>query len=439
MLVSASQDGTAVAWETEAGKQITRFTGHTGALCCVAVTSDGGKAVTGSRDCSLLMWSTETGNIEMPLSGHTDWCYDCQITPDDTMLVSASADKTLRVWDLETGKTVQVLVGHSGAVLCCAVTDDGSRIVSGSRDSTARVWDSVTGNTLLKLRDHSDWVLSCCFVDDTTVATGSADRSILLWDIDTGKEKHKLQGHHNWVNSLTPIDDGNKLISISEDKRLCKWDVKTGQCDHVIAAHTVWRSAASASTKLLTSGKQVPPSVVALGLLEGRFSKDTILCVPPELRVRSLNRLDQYRPSELAELLARPTAASSFTFGRQVRSSEPDYSTLARNSSRLSKTIPAKLPDGDYNRVYASTHSSKGSTSPPGSASWSGGSSPPAPMTPRRVSQTSSRSDSMWTVHVRAGTDSKRSIRSMDSSVNSINEDYSGETQKTRKFGCIPF
>ena len=51
------------------------------------------------------------------LKGHTGAVCGVAVTPDGTRAVSASDDKTLRVWDLATGKSLASLEGHTQRVL----------------------------------------------------------------------------------------------------------------------------------------------------------------------------------------------------------------------------------------------------------------------------------------------------------------------------------
>lgn len=68
------------------------------------------------------------------------------ITPDGGRAVSGSSDKTLRVWDLKSGQAVRTLNGHTGSVNAVALTPDGLRAVLGSDDETVRVWDLESGS-----------------------------------------------------------------------------------------------------------------------------------------------------------------------------------------------------------------------------------------------------------------------------------------------------
>jgi WD40 repeat protein len=70
------------------------------------------------------------------------------VTPDGGRAVSASWDGTVRVWDLATGRTLRALHEHTNLVRAVAVTPDGYRAVSASEDGTLRIWDLEKGDAL---------------------------------------------------------------------------------------------------------------------------------------------------------------------------------------------------------------------------------------------------------------------------------------------------
>ena len=79
------------------------------------------------------------------LAGHSAEVSGVAMSPDGGRAVSASLDETLKVWDLETGEELRTLAGHSNEVRDVAVTADGRHAVSASSDKTLKVWDLETG------------------------------------------------------------------------------------------------------------------------------------------------------------------------------------------------------------------------------------------------------------------------------------------------------
>jgi WD40 repeat protein len=113
-----------------AGEFVRTLAGHTGTVNAVAVTPDGGWAVSASSDHTLKVWEVESGRELRTLEGHTDWVRGVALSGDGRRAVSASDDHTLKVWDLQTGKVVATFTCDSAAI-CCAYSDALKLIVAG--------------------------------------------------------------------------------------------------------------------------------------------------------------------------------------------------------------------------------------------------------------------------------------------------------------------
>src|SRR5450755_1735608 len=109
------------------------LTGHASWVRAVAVTPDGGRAVSASNDRTLKVWDLESGRELQTLSGHAGWVRAVALAPDDPWrAVSASSDRTIKVWELQSGRELQILSGHAGWVHAVTV----SRAVPDSRYSS---------------------------------------------------------------------------------------------------------------------------------------------------------------------------------------------------------------------------------------------------------------------------------------------------------------
>ena len=70
------------------------------------------------------------------LEGHSNRVTAVAVTSEGGQAISASDDKTLKVWDLKTGKEVRTLEGHSDRVTAVAVTPEGGQAISAPSDRT---------------------------------------------------------------------------------------------------------------------------------------------------------------------------------------------------------------------------------------------------------------------------------------------------------------
>jgi WD40 repeat protein len=101
----------------------------------VAVTPDGGQAISGSSDKTLKVWDLKTGKLVRTLEGHRGWVWAVAVTPEGGHAISGSYDRTLKVWELDSGRCLATFTVEY-PIYCCAVARDGVTIVAGDASGT---------------------------------------------------------------------------------------------------------------------------------------------------------------------------------------------------------------------------------------------------------------------------------------------------------------
>jgi WD40 repeat protein len=104
--------------------------GHRDVVQSVAVSPDGGTALSGSLDGTLKLWDLQTYQEIREFRGHEGKVYTVRISPDGKLALSASEDKTLRIWDIETGDLITTF-SEGGILHHLAVSPDGRYLVAG--------------------------------------------------------------------------------------------------------------------------------------------------------------------------------------------------------------------------------------------------------------------------------------------------------------------
>ncbi len=278
-----SLDNTVRIWDVATGQQRFVLKGHTGAIFCLTLSSDGKTLVTGSYDNTARIWDVGTGQERTVLKGHTSWISCLTLSSDGKTLITGSGaafhpestpgpsdDHTARIWDVATGQQRAVLKGHRSGISCLTLSSDGKMVITGSAGNTARIWDVATGQQRFVLKGHMG-PISCLTLssDGKKIITGSWDNTARIWDVATGQERAVLKGHTGWIECITLSSDGKTLFTGSSDKTARIWDVATGQERAVLKGHTFPISCLTLSSdgKTLFTGSGVITSRLSNNLI----------------------------------------------------------------------------------------------------------------------------------------------------------------------------
>ncbi len=238
--ISGSQDQTLNVWDLQSGKRLLTLYGHSSAVTAVTVTPDGQRAISASWDQTLKVWDIQSGQELRTLSGHGSLVTAVAVTPDGGRAISASEDGTLKVWALRSGNVLLTLYGHEEAVTAVAVMPDGRRVISASADRTLKVWDLASGQELLSLSGHNAVVTAVAVTPDGENAiSASWDYTLKIWDLARGTELMTLSGHSGTVNAVAVMPDGRRAISASNDRTLKVWEISRERTQMPVSGHDV--------------------------------------------------------------------------------------------------------------------------------------------------------------------------------------------------------
>jgi WD40 repeat protein/tetratricopeptide (TPR) repeat protein len=138
-IVSASKDGSAIAWELPSGKQQKVLDKDAAPMMAVAYSADGKTIATTSEGKSIKLWRDGTWELLREIKVRKfDMFLDLAFTADSRKLVSSGMDKKVRIWDLDTGAEVCVLKGHTEVVSAVAIS--GNHLATAADDGI-RLWD----------------------------------------------------------------------------------------------------------------------------------------------------------------------------------------------------------------------------------------------------------------------------------------------------------
>ena len=255
--LSGGMDATLRLWDLAGRQLLSVLSGHTETVSAVAFAPDGRSVVSGSWDHTARLWDIASSRTVRSFEGHAEQVSSVALSPDGATLVTGSWDSTLRLWQLATGRPLGVLEGHSANVAAAAFGPDGRFVVSAGWDSIVRAWDVSTGDCACVLEGHENSVGAVAIsASGRQVVSGSVDTSVRVWDLRTGRALRVLAGHAAEVTSVCFSPDGRYVASASRDKTVRLWEVATGKCERTLP-HTAGVMAVAfgaTGTRLLTAG-----------------------------------------------------------------------------------------------------------------------------------------------------------------------------------------
>lgn len=134
-LLSTSYDRTARCWDFQTGACIRIFRGHKHGVFPILFlpsSHDAGAeddfeqemniytkdtVITGSQDTTAKSWSLETGDCLKTFTGHIGAILCMAMDAQGKLLFTGSGDNSIRVWDIQRGSELRVYDQHQGAII----------------------------------------------------------------------------------------------------------------------------------------------------------------------------------------------------------------------------------------------------------------------------------------------------------------------------------
>ncbi len=246
--VTASQDGSAIVWDTESGKPVAGPLAHGGPVVTAAFSPDGARIVTASQDGTARIWDAASGRpLSAPLR-HEGRVFGALFAPDGRSILTWCEDGTASIWDAPAGdaargdgapgdplKPLEKRTGamrHAAAILMAAFSPDGGRVATASSDGTARIWNAANGEPAIPPLSHGEParpVRGVAFAPGgAIIATAGDDGTARIWSATTGEPNGPPMKHVSSVSCLAFSPDGAWIITGGVDSLAVVWDAATG-------------------------------------------------------------------------------------------------------------------------------------------------------------------------------------------------------------------
>lgn len=246
MILTGNDDSTVRLWNSQTGKEVHCFRGHSDVVDCVNFSPDGKWGLSGSKDGNVRLWDCQTGKELHSFQLYSEAIKGLTFSPDGKLALTQGENGTTCLFDCQTGKQLHCLQrcekatdGFKWHGLKSRFSPDGKSVLVASDLWTVCLWDCQTGKQLHQFKGHTYQLSDAIFSPDSKriLTAGSADKTVRLWDCLTGKELHCFQGHSSNVNRVVFSPNGKLALSASHDKTVRLWDCETGKELHCFQGH----------------------------------------------------------------------------------------------------------------------------------------------------------------------------------------------------------
>ncbi len=134
-LVAAATDNIVYIRNAENGEVITKLDHHTKKVSDAAFFLQGLRFVTASEDGSAVVWDTMTWKPLRSLQGHSEEVSCVSVSPDDRWIATGSSDDMVVIWNARTGEAVERIGGFHGNVISVVFSPDGKKMAVGKNSN----------------------------------------------------------------------------------------------------------------------------------------------------------------------------------------------------------------------------------------------------------------------------------------------------------------
>jgi WD40 repeat protein len=241
LCLTGGSDGIARIWELsgKSDKPFRELKGqHHGAIHCVAFSPDGKTCATGGDDNEILISDTATGDLRYHVSGHRHFVTALHFTPQSN-LVSASNDNTVRIWHL--GENAAEPVGEplkrkSHDIARIGVSPDGKQVLDeqGRELRILSIPGFVSESILENTSQTSLFRTFAQFSPDGRVVatTSGQDGVIQLWRVGETRSyeiRQLVPGERSPATCVAFAPNGSFVVGGIKDRKIYVWPMPSKQ------------------------------------------------------------------------------------------------------------------------------------------------------------------------------------------------------------------
>ncbi|CAH8623925.1 unnamed protein product [Schistosoma mattheei] len=209
--------------------------GHLAKVTSIQWASDNQLLLSASQDGKLIVWDTFSGKKIHMIALKTAWVIGCAFSPSMNFVASGGLDNVISYFNLKsqdgTAEFVREFTGHNGYIACVRFIDD-NRLLSCSGDKTCALWDIEKSKITTSFRGHSNDVNAIAVSKQmpNLFVSASSDRTCRLWDLRCGEGMQYFEGHQQDVNGVDFFPVNSYAFASSSDDGSCHlWDLRADQ------------------------------------------------------------------------------------------------------------------------------------------------------------------------------------------------------------------
>lgn len=193
---------------------------HKDVVYQIAWSPKGDRLVTASHDGTCQVLDSQTGKTLVRYPGHSRSVLAVTFLGNDSQIASTGIDQSIQVWDSSQGKTIRAMDNHIAPVNDLAFQPTQKQtpgiLASAAEDRTIRLWQPTIGRLLRFVRLDSIPRVIRWNPEGNRIWVGCDDGSLRVLDPENLKTMGAYPGKGERITGLALSPDGKKMVIASE-------------------------------------------------------------------------------------------------------------------------------------------------------------------------------------------------------------------------------
>lgn len=219
-------------------ERIQVFTGHQGAVYCLANGYAPKTILSGGSDKQVIEWDLENQQPPKILARSTGVIYSLLVIPEEPILCIGNNAGGIHIIDLARKAEVHYLLGHTGGVFHLNYLAELHILLSSGADGNVCVWSATDFHCKHRIATGTSKVRQLALsLDGKTLVLACDDGVVRMYSTHDFSQISAFQVSQQALNALTYSPDGGRLIIGTKDAHLHVFDAKSYQLLKSIPAH----------------------------------------------------------------------------------------------------------------------------------------------------------------------------------------------------------